>query len=492
MLSPKHTAIERCFWILLAGVSIFFAKWSVQGLQPDAALYAGLSYKAMHAINPWALEGTRHFQNFFEHPPFFFVWGAEVLRYLGTSDGAARAIGGIFGYLSFVLLGVWLWLRFSWSVAVLALFFVATTGHYTKFAATAMLEAPLSFAVMLAWMATWELHWKKHSGLWRPLWCMVLYFALFLAVASKGLAGFGAWGGLVLSLFLAFFFSERSPRRIVISFFTLSIAFLFCLIPFGIWFWKTYQNSGPDLLIEYFLNQVVRSATTNRGESSIHPASGDLFYYVKVLVRYGWPWWWLFVFGWLAPVLAGIFASRVAFFQKFREHPFCGFAYNSLAFSLSFILPFSLVNFQLSHYLHPIYLLSLPLAAFVALFALKESVFLKIFEGAGFRWSLLIIAAVFLFSGKTSKTHENRGQIFVHVASQLNSLPSECVVLVREEEMDSYRMESYSLWYWRGRVWDFTIQAYPSSLAVPAGKVYWSPRTGSLLGQGHCSVSGQL
>lgn len=312
----RYSILEKSLWLVLWASLIFFGRYRTQGLQPDAALYAGLSYKVLHSGEYWALKGSDNkFTQFFEHPPFFYQWGSVVLKFLGESDGAARAIGGIPGCLGMLSLLFWAWWRFGWLHAMVSALIFATFTHYTKYAATAMLEGPLSWGVIWVAIAAFECHWQKHSTWRRPFFLALLALGLMLATASKGVMGLGAWGGLCLSLGLGFFFSPRSVLKLFLSSFTLLPWLLISLVPFGIWIYMMFRQGVFAWIEGYFINQVFRSATTNRGEFT-HLVAGDPGYYVKQMFWAAAPWMPIALLAslmiWLAPLLA-----RHSFFAAF-------------------------------------------------------------------------------------------------------------------------------------------------------------------------------
>jgi hypothetical protein len=81
----RFEKFEKILWGVTLAFLALFASWNVIGLQPDAALYAGLSHKVWVTGEAWALRGTEgRFPLFFEHPPYFFQWGAALFFGLGS------------------------------------------------------------------------------------------------------------------------------------------------------------------------------------------------------------------------------------------------------------------------------------------------------------------------------------------------------------------------------------------------------------------------
>lgn len=480
--SPWATAkvAERLLWVCALAAVIFFARWRLIGLQPDAALYAGLSLKVLRSGEAWLLSGTDgRFPEYFEHPPYFFQWGAWLLSKLGVSDGAARAIGGLPASFGFVSLVVWTWRRFSWGAAALVALMLASFGHYTKYAATSMLEGPLSLGVVWVAIASYELHWRPSTGWRRPILSALLVAGLLLATASKGVAGLGAWGGLVLSLGFALLFSERPLWKLLFSSLFVWVWLLVALAPLAFWAWRLISLDGASWILGYLQGQVLTSVTSNRGDLS-HATKGDPLFFVRMILLNGWPWWWTVPAGWLASasLLLPRFRERPPRWSALRDLGYRGWSWHAAAFFLAFFVPFSLVSFQLAHYIHPTYLVLAPCGAYA----------LAVFIGPRLeRWSalawprwllVLLIGAALGSTGNSVSAQANRGQPFIALREKLSALAPQCRVLVTEDGMDAYRMEAYALWYWEARAWERVEHAPASAGQVPPGSAFWNPADG--------------
>lgn len=460
---------------------MFFAFYRAQGLSPDAALYAGLSLKILRGGEYWLLTGSgNHFAEFFEHPPYFFQWGSGVLKVLGTSDGAARAIGGLPSWLALAGLAWWLMWKKSFRLAVIFVVMAATWTHYTKFAASALLEAPLALGVALVFVASFEKFYSVKVGKKNIFWTLLLIAGLMLATAAKGVMGFGAWGALVLAFFCAFIFSPRSSLKLAVFLPLLFLYFLVASLPLVYWAFELFRHNGIEWIIRYFTEQVLRSATSNRGEDT-HPLSGDRLYYLKSLARNAWPWLWAF---------AGLYVF--CFTKRFAKHSLGRqLALHILSFVLAFGLPLSFVSWQLTHYLHPVYL---PLLVGGAYFIdeLIPARWNRLSARTWLlsRWLLFILlgSLSFIFVKGPTKV-PNRGQEFREVAAQINALPETCTVHIAPETMDSYRAEAYALWYWQGRAWKFSPSNLYSRIAVYFGSVYWDPKKKELWSSDACPLS---
>ena len=468
-MTSQSWSRENLCWIAALGLVVFFGAFRVVGLQPDAALYAGLSRQVLSTDELWQLRGTSgFFPIFFEHPPYFFQWGALVLKFLGESDGAARAIGGIPGFLGFLITVIWAGKKWGAGIGLWTAFLLASFGHYTKFASTVMLEAPLSLGTICAAIGAFEFISTRRKR-YTALWCA----GLALTSASKGVVGFGAWGGIVLFLWVSQLPTLRKILWTIVSGAAVKMPLLF-------WTALMFDRGAFEWVVGYWMQQVGISFTTNRGDTS-HAANGDKLFFFKTIVRDGWPWWWT------------VPATGMALWKKRIQNPeLSRWVTLATLMTIAFVLPFSLAQFQLGHYLHPIYLLWAPVgAAFMHTFVspwLTKHIPSK--GGLRLRWSSLVVVCVFMMSRSgLSRTH-NRGQVFVQVWPILTSLPRSCLVLVPESSMDPYRMEANALWYWKGQAWarisdaDWTaLQENPNSEMLYA---LWDPVGTPLQIDAHC------
>ncbi len=485
-----YTNLDRFLWIFAVAFVIFFARWEMVGLQPDAALYAGLSYKVLDTQEYWLLSGTPNkFASYFEHPPFFFQWGSLVLKHLGLSDAAARAIGAIPACLGFFFTLFWIWMRFGSSVALIASTMLLTFGHYTKFAATALLEGPLSLAVTLVAIGTYELFWSEDPRRWiKPASTLLIFVGLMIATATKGVAGLGAWGGLTLSALLAFVFSDKTQEG---GFFGtlafLAMTLFVALIPFGLWAFQLFRHGHFDWIVNYFVEQVLHSASSNRGES-FHPINGDKLYYLKVVMKNGWPWWWTVALGWGFLFITPLLSQKFFSVQHLKGNDFKGIAWNAMAFTAAFVIPFTFTKYQLPHYIHPIYLTVLPLGA-VSLCTILGSKLEHLLSFIKIRWLIMIALAAFTYwMNRGITTTPNRGQVFYEAYRDISKLQKNCTIQVSKTKMDVYRMEAYSLWYWLGHPYEMIDG--PLSSHSGQRSVYWDPENKTFKGLSNCRGDG--
>ncbi len=433
------------------------------GLAPDPALYAGLGLKVFESGNYWKLSATENlFPLFFEHPPYFFQWGATLFSIFGTAEWVAKLMGIIPSLLGLLCLLLSMARLGRKDLGIATVFLLCVTGHFTKYATSSYLEGPLFLGVVLVYLASVDFYLEKWNwGSW-----FFLGIGAFLCTASKGVAGLGA--ALAFS-FVLFPKSKEEFKKPFLG--PLLFAALCFVAPFLLWAWKSY-SSDPQAwsFLRYWKEQVLRSATSNRG-NPFHSQSGSRFYYVEVLLK-NLPH--LFL-----PSLALCFVwaqKRVQLDTLERK-----FFYLNLVFFVSYFVPFSVVRFQLPHYLHPVYFC---LALNTALLIFKWKHFAKVF--GFFKWEnkawaftlgigmLLSIGFLLLRDSKLSPSG-NRGQEFIAVRAEVWSAPRGSRMWLSYKDFDVYRMEAFSLWYFRGRNWSY-LEKHGPELSPQAGDLLWDVR----------------
>ncbi len=475
-----------------------FAQMHLRGLQPDAALYAGLARKVFETGEGWLLAGTEgKFPKFFEHPPYFFQWGAWIFSKLGMNDATARLMGAGPAFLAMVSVLVWSWARLGWATAAWCALALASYGHFTKYAATSMLEGPLCLGVAWTGIAAFELLWMPGRS-WRSApFVLMLFAGLMISTAVKGIVGLGAWGGLFLTYGLSVLVRRKPAWKLYLSFFPLGFCLQVAIFPLLVWAYRLFERDGLVWIQGYFFEQVLRSATTNRGEAFFHEANNRL-YFLQGFVRNGWPWWWTLPAAWCAHLLS--YARRNStFLQPFHKPIVRYAALNGLCFLLSFLVPLSFVTYKLPHYMHPTYLLLAPSGAFFLaqgsawLWAKARSRWKLLDAGEtllpALRWLLLVpaLAWVFMRAPEVSST-PNRGQEFIRIAHLIKALDKDCELLVPEPLMDAYRMEAFTLWYFGQRNWKLVKNELSARIAVPWDSIYWNPAQNFVWGRGKCEL----
>jgi 4-amino-4-deoxy-L-arabinose transferase-like glycosyltransferase len=473
-------------WVLCLGLIVFFGNYFSVGLQPDAACYAGLSRKILTTGEGWLLSGTEIFTpRYYEHPPFFMQWGALVLNFLGFSDGAARAIGGIPTFLGFVGLVIWTSSRWGRSVALWTAVVVVTFGHFTKYASTSMMEAPLSVSTLATLIGTFEWIYNESKST-RVRAAAVALVGAALATASKGVAGFGAVVATSSLLLFATFVPPRilSFKYSVIAVIAVTVA---SLLPFGIWAAFLFKAQGNiDFLSDYLLNQVARSATSTRADPT-HAEGGSVFFYFGILLRNGWPW--IALIPWI-------------YFKLFQPNGDLGdknlrrWSVAALLNALAFLIPFSLVEFQLAHYIHPIYLPFAPLVAVGIVSLLKQWNLVEKFSlgTPSLRWVILFLMIIWCYAFRQGfSSTPNRGVEFAKVKTLLQNRPKDCKVVAASDKVAPYQMECFGLWYWGMRHWELMdpnrfVQSAGSVRGDPGKRLFWEGDTGVVTSTDRCKA----
>lgn len=480
----QHFESENVFYFFaFVGLFVFFGRHFTQGLSPDAALYSGLALQVANTGNDWHFGAGRElFSEFFEHPPFAFQWGSLFIRFLGSSDGVGRLIGALPAFLGFALLLRWVRHHFGVKHMAWTAFLLLTFGHYTKYATTFMLEAPLSTAVLIVFLASYELlitplikpFWTRRQAL---LWLCV---GLSLSVAIKGVAGLGAWGAwsaaLLLSVYRpALFHRIRFAWSRKASLWLVTLTFFVALLPFLLWAFASYPHASSHEkwpFYEYFRHQVLKSALSNRDNPALFDNRYHPFTFVQVILKYGWPWWWT------VPAVSWILLRKK--YQRYNTPPhnrrsnrisrskYQGLAVLSWIFFGAFFVPFSLTKIQFPHYLHPTYLLLAPLGAvfFVELFTLRV---IPSFYAQNriFTWILVfLLGSSWMFFQRGPSLTKNRGQEFASFYPVISKLPRDCTLLVDPSQIDPYRMTAFALWYFRTHPWAFQIKAQEASSRI--------------------------
>jgi 4-amino-4-deoxy-L-arabinose transferase-like glycosyltransferase len=433
-----------------------------EGFFSDPALYASLSLKISQGMSPWDLNSAFYFKPFYEHPPFFFIWGAWVFKVLGVSEFTARLIGFIPGSIAvFSLLG-WLCFRHQkYLTSYLALFLVLVFGHFTKYIFSPWIESALALGTVWVFIGGWELFFSRASSQSKKLrYFLILSLGAFVSVASKGIAGLGTILGLGLSIAI-FQFARKSFR--IKDYIRWFFVFIVGISPFFLWWFMSSHNqpeSGPEL---YFRNQVLKSFTTNRGESQIHSASGNVFYYVGILFKNCAPWFLLSIW----PLITRLW-ERQFFSGKTEESNSLVFFYG--IFSCAFIVPFSLSTFQLPHYIHPIYLPMVAIAALVLSEFLKNRGFFKslrnpsgFFLKTSFVLSLSFFVLLVFILNKNPK-NPSRGygfRSFARHLSQNNSKEKWMIQLdPQNKTLSQYDIDAFGSWYLRDYIWTYSPEVH--------------------------------
>lgn len=262
----------RYFWILAALSAILLLAPIRAG---DLAGYDDARYAlvAKHIVlsGHW-LEIESNGGPALEHPPLFSWMQAALFLPFGLSDPLAKLPSALCG-LGVILLVAWLGRRLTGDpfVGALAMFVMATSVYFVKYAARAMTDVPFTF-FFLAAVCAWIL------GERNPAWLLVAGAFAACAQLTRALAGFS------IPLFFAadmVFNRRRFPVRYLV------VAALIAFIPPAAWYAQWIYRYGARFFISesLYMNQEVSGALT----PSWRRYTGA-FEYLWMISKSYWPW----------------------------------------------------------------------------------------------------------------------------------------------------------------------------------------------------------
>jgi 4-amino-4-deoxy-L-arabinose transferase-like glycosyltransferase len=179
----KREPIEICFYAILLGSALLFLAPIRAGDLPgyDDALYAHIA-KGIALTGDW-LTPSSNGHPAFEHPPLYVWVEAALFRMFGFSDAVAKLPSAL-AAIGCVLLVYWLARRMlnDRLSGVVAMFTLATTAYFIKYAARAMTDVPFTF-VFLAAICAYTLSEDD------PRWLLAAGAFTACAQMTRGLAG---------------------------------------------------------------------------------------------------------------------------------------------------------------------------------------------------------------------------------------------------------------------------------------------------------------
>jgi 4-amino-4-deoxy-L-arabinose transferase-like glycosyltransferase len=270
-LDPLATA-QRFFWILAALSAILLLAPIRAG---DLAGYDDARYAlvAKHLVlsGHW-FEIESNGGPALEHPPLFSWMQAVVFIPFGLSDPLAKLPSALCG-LGVILLVAWLGRRITGDPfsGVLAMFVMATSIYFVKYAARAMTDVPFTF-FFLAAVCSWLLSEDD------PRWFLAAGAFAALAQLTRALAGFS-----IPLLFAVDMIANRRrpPLRYLIG------AALIAFVPPAAWYAQWIYKYGEAFFVSHslYMNQEVTG--------SLSPAwrrYTGAFEYLWMIVKSYWPW----------------------------------------------------------------------------------------------------------------------------------------------------------------------------------------------------------
>lgn len=268
----------RYFWILAAlSALLLLAPIRVGDLAGyDDARYA-LVAKHIVLSGNW-LEIESNGGPALEHPPLFSWMQAALFLPFGLSDPLAKLPSALCG-LGVILLVAWLGRRLTADpfAGVLAMFVMATSVYFVKYAARAMTDVPFTF-FFLAAVCAWVLGQEKPLGEEKPSWLLVAAAFAACAQLTRALAG------VSIPLFFAadmIFSRRRIPARHLIA------MALIAFVPPIAWYAQWIYRYGERFFLSesLYMNQEVSGA--------LMPAwrrYTGAFEYLWMISKSYWPW----------------------------------------------------------------------------------------------------------------------------------------------------------------------------------------------------------
>ncbi len=165
----------------------------------------------------------------FEHPPLFEWIQAAFFSVFGLSDFVAKVPSALLG-LGTVLLVAWLARRLTGDPmqGILAMFALASSAYFVKYAARAMTDVPVTFfflAAICAWSMTED----------NPVWYLAAGAFTAMALMTRGLIGFALPAIFGLDLIIV--------RRRPIWGYALA-ALAIAMLPLALWYWRLIDHYG--------------------------------------------------------------------------------------------------------------------------------------------------------------------------------------------------------------------------------------------------------
>jgi 4-amino-4-deoxy-L-arabinose transferase-like glycosyltransferase len=263
---------NRYFWVLATLAAILLLAPIRVG---DLAGYDDARYAlvAKHVVlsGHW-LEIESNGGPALEHPPLFSWMEAALFVPFGLSDPLAKLPSAICG-LAVILLVAWLGRRITGSpfAGVLAMFVMATSIYFVKYAARAMTDVPFTF-FFLAAVCCWLL------GEERPAWFLAAGAFAAMAQLTRAMAGLSVPLLFAVDLIVT---RRRVPLRYLVG------AVLIAFVPPAAWYAQWIAKFGADFFVRssLYMNQEVTGAL-----SPAWRRYTGAFEYLWMISKSYWPW----------------------------------------------------------------------------------------------------------------------------------------------------------------------------------------------------------
>jgi 4-amino-4-deoxy-L-arabinose transferase-like glycosyltransferase len=273
---------RRYFWVLAALSAILvIAPLRTGDLTGyDDAQYAHIA-KDILRTGDWLVLHSNG-EPALENAPLYEWMEASLFAAFGFHDSLARLPSALCG-LGVILLVYWLARRLAGSseTAILAMFVMATSLYFLKYAARGMTDVPFTFFVLCA-MCAWSLTEDDAR------WYLATGACVALAQLTRSMMGLGLPAVFVLHLIVS---RRRPPLRyaipaLIVAYLPLAAWYTYLVHQFGDWFWQVHS-----------------AWLRNEAYGSLKPAwrrYTGAFEYAWMLAKSYWPW--------LPAMLAGLIA----------------------------------------------------------------------------------------------------------------------------------------------------------------------------------------
>lgn len=333
---------DSFFFVCFLLIFITFQHAWVPGMFMDGTTYAAIGKNAVemgHWLVPYY--NAEAYPRFAEHPPFYFMYLGGVFKIFGVSWTTARLAVLLLNLVTFTALWYALKNFVSRRYAFFSLIILCLCYPFIRKCRYPLLETPLLLFSTLSFLSYYRAFlWNKS----RDYFWAGLFWGL--ALLMKGHAAFFIPAGIGLHLLITQHYKKFLSLR-------LWGALILGFAIFALWPLALHLTGNLDIFWAWFNRQFTGTVIGARGKAEL-----DFFLYFKILATQTLPCFAL-----------SLWATYKLFKEEKREH--VGFLFTAWFWAL--ILPYSLLKWKYSHYIHPVYVPMAGLAAY-ALLGFKEKI----------------------------------------------------------------------------------------------------------------------
>lgn len=262
---------DKIFWLLLIFASIYILGNIGTGSLStwDEAIYANISSEILqnriwtalfHRGNPW-----------FDKPPLYMWLTAIFYKVFGINEFSTRLTSALFSIATIILMYIAGTRFVDKKIGFLSAIILLALPHYLHFAKLGMMDAPLTFFIVLMIYLFW-------IGQEKSQYLFLSGAILGMAYLMKGFASF--LGPFIILVFVVFsgkwkiLFKREFITGVLLS---LSIILLWHLIQ--------YYVAGPEAARDYFAFHIFERAT-----QSVQYHTGGINFYQKAIFNKNKPW----------------------------------------------------------------------------------------------------------------------------------------------------------------------------------------------------------